>query len=53
MAQNETSAKRPKLAGVVTSYKKYLHPQHVIDRFLDGYGWNGTYHKPKMDMVSL
>ena len=38
---------------MVTSYKKYLHPQHVVDRFLDGYGWNGTYHRPEMDVVSL
>jgi hypothetical protein len=53
MAPNGLPAKRPKLAGVVTSYKKLLHPQHVIDRFLDGYGWDGTYHRPAMDMVSL
>jgi hypothetical protein len=53
MAPNETPAKRPRLAGVVTSYKKLLHPQQVIDRFLEGYGWNGTYHRPAMDMVSL
>jgi hypothetical protein len=32
---------------------KYLHPQHVVDRFLDGYGWNGSYHHPEMDVVSL
>ena len=53
MAPNGTPAKRPRLAGVVTSYKKLLHPQQVIDRFLDGYGWHGTYHRPAMDMVSL
>ena len=53
MAQNLTSAKRPKLAAVVTAYRKYLHPQHVVDRFLDGYGWGGTYHHPQMDLVSL
>jgi len=47
------SGKRPQLAAVVTAYKKYLHPQHVVDRFLDGYGWNGTYHHPEMDVVSL
>jgi len=52
MAPNTASAKRPRLAAVVTSYKKYLHPQHVVDRFLDGYGWNGTYHHPDMDVVS-
>ncbi|WP_035358873.1 hypothetical protein [Edaphobacter aggregans] len=53
MVPNGTTAKRPRLAGIVTSYKKYLHPQHVIDRFLDGYGWNGTYHQPAMDVVTL
>jgi len=45
--------KRPKLAGVVTSYYKHSHAQHIIDRFLDGYGWNGVHHKPAMDLVSL
>ena len=44
---------RPKLAGVVTTYFKYSHAQHIIDRFLDGYGWNGTHHRPAMDLVSL
>jgi hypothetical protein len=24
-----------------------------VDRFLDGYGWGGTYHHPEMDVVSL
>ena len=32
---------RPKLAGVVTVYHKYSHAQHIVDRFLEGYGWNG------------
>ena len=44
---------RPKLAAVVTVYRKYSHAQHIVDRFLDGYGWNGTYHHPEMDLVSL
>jgi hypothetical protein len=53
MAPNQAPSKRPRLAAVVTSYKKLLHPQHVIDRLLDGYGWNGTFHRPEMDVVSL
>src|ERR1022692_884359 len=44
---------RPKLAGVVTVYHKFSHAQHIIDRFLDGYGWNGTHHHPPMDLVAL
>jgi hypothetical protein len=53
MAQTERSIHRPRLAAVVTAYKKLLHPQHVVDRLLDGYGWNGTFHHPAMDVVSL
>src|SRR5947199_2091657 len=42
-----------KLAAIVTVYRKYSHAQHIVDRFLEGYGWNGTYHHPPMDLVSL
>ena len=44
---------RPKLAGVVTAYHQYSHAQHIIDRFLEGYGWDGEHHMPPMDLVSL
>ena len=53
MAQNLTSAKRPRLAAVGTVYRHNSHQQHIVDRFLEGYGWNGTYHHPAMDVVSL
>jgi hypothetical protein len=43
----------PKLAAVVTTYFKYSHAQQIVDRLLDGYGWNGTYHHPPIDLVSL
>jgi hypothetical protein len=44
---------RPKLAAIVTVYRQYSHGQHIVDRFLEGYGWNGEYHHPPMDLVSL
>jgi hypothetical protein len=44
---------RLKLAAVVTVYRKHSHAQHIVDRLLDGYGWNGEYHAPPMDLVSL
>jgi hypothetical protein len=47
------STTRPRLAGVTTRFFKYSHTQHIIDRFLDGYGWNGAHHRPEMDLVSL
>src|ERR1700680_4413755 len=48
-----STAARPKLAAITTSYFKYSHTQHIVDRFLEGYGWNGTHHHPPMDLVSL
>lgn len=44
---------RPKIAAVTTTFFKYSHAQHIVDRFLEGYGWNGTHHHPAMDLVSL
>src|SRR5262245_48491961 len=46
-------AGRPKIAALVTEYRRHLHGQHIVDRFLEGYGWNGSHHHPAMDMVSM
>ena len=47
------TTKRPKIAAVATIYHKYSHAQHIVDRFLEGYGWNSRHHRPPMDLVSL
>jgi len=47
------AAGRPKIAALVTEYRKFSHGQHIVDRFLEGYGWNGAHHHPPMDLVSL
>jgi hypothetical protein len=44
---------RPRIACIATVVHKYAHAQHFIDRFLEGYGWNGAHHHPPMDLVSL
>lgn len=44
---------RPKIAAIVSEYRKFSHGQHIVDRFLEGYGWNGRHHRPPMDVVSL
>ena len=44
---------RLRLAAVVTEYRKFSHAEHIVDRFLFGYGWEGRHHKPDMDVVSL
>ena len=46
-------AERPKIAAIITEYRKYSHGQHIVDRFLEGYGWNGRHHVPPMDLASL
>ncbi|HVP46085.1 MAG TPA: hypothetical protein VMT32_05860 [Bryobacteraceae bacterium] len=46
-------AARSKLAAICTIYFRMSHSQHIVDRFLDGYGWNGTHHHPPMDLVAL
>lgn len=45
--------RRPKIAALTTIYRKYSHSQHIVDRFLEGYGWEGRHHRPAMDVVSL
>ncbi len=45
--------RRPKIAALTTVYHKYSHSQHIVDRFLEGYGWEGRHHRPAMDVVSL
>lgn len=44
---------RPKIAAICTTYFKFSHSQHIVDRFLIGYGWNGTHHKPPFDLESI
>jgi hypothetical protein len=44
---------RPKLAAITTVYRKHSHAQHIVDRYLEGYGWNGAHHHPEMDLIAL
>ncbi|MFH1572305.1 MAG: hypothetical protein ABIL09_30215 [Gemmatimonadota bacterium] len=46
-------SKRLQIAAIVTVYHKFSHAQHIVDRFLEGYGWDGRHHRPPMDLVSL
>ena len=42
-----------KVAILATKVAKYLHAQHFIDRFLEGYGWHGRHHRPPMELAGL
>ena len=52
-AYSAPSRKRPRIAAVVTEYRRYSHAQHIVDRFLSGYGWGNRHHRPPMDVVSV
>ncbi|MXZ34663.1 MAG: hypothetical protein F4Z21_05260, partial [Acidobacteria bacterium] len=53
MAAAVPSRKRPRIAAVVSEYRRYSHAQHIVDRFLWGYGWGNRHHRPPMDVVSV
>ena len=53
VVRGEKRAGRPKIAAITTAYFKYSHAQHIVDRFLEGYGWQGAFHHPPLDLVSL
>jgi hypothetical protein len=44
---------RKKIALLATEVRKYSHAQHFIDRFLEGYGWQGRHHRPPIELAGL
>src|SRR5712692_9325474 len=42
-----------KIAILATEFRKYSHPQHFIDRVLEGYGWQGRHHYPRLELAGL
>ena len=47
-------AAQPKRIAIVATIYRYLsHAQHMGDRFLVGYPYDGAWHKPDMKVVSL
>src|SRR5438046_2605398 len=49
----KSRARREKIAILATEVRKLSHPQHFIDRFLEGYGWQGKHHYPPMELAAL
>ncbi len=44
---------RKRIALIGTHVIRHSHAQHFVDRFLEGYGWQGQWHHPAVDLVSL
>ena len=43
----------PRIAVIATVYTHLSHAQHFVDRFLVGYPYEGTWHYPSVEVVSL
>src|SRR5579864_9351812 len=44
----------PKRVAIITTiYRLQSHGQHIGDRFIVGYPYNGTWHKPNTKVVSM
>ncbi len=56
-AQDGPAAKsdrpRKRLAIIATVWRYLSHAQHMGDRFLVGYPWEGKWHRPAIDVVAL
>jgi hypothetical protein len=46
-------ARRPRIAALVTEVRKLSHGEVILDRFLEGFGWETRHHRPEVDLVSL
>ncbi|HEX3725567.1 MAG TPA: hypothetical protein VHV08_04965 [Pirellulales bacterium] len=46
-------ARRPQIAALVTEVRKLSHGEVILDRFLEGFGWENGYYHPEVDLVSL
>ena len=42
-----------RIALLATEVRKYSHAQHFVDRFLEGYGWQGRHHYPPIELAAL
>ena len=51
--QTKSSRRPKKIAILATEVRKLSHAQHFIDRFLEGYGWQGQHHYPPIELAGL
>jgi hypothetical protein len=44
---------RKRIAALATEFRKLSHAEVIIDRFLEGFGWETAHHRPAVDLVAL
>jgi hypothetical protein len=51
--QSTARPRRPKIAALGTEFRRNSHVEVILDRFLEGYGWEGAHYRPQVDLVSM
>jgi hypothetical protein len=52
-AQKPDANRRPKIAALLTEFKRNSHAEVILDRILEGYGWEGQHYRPRLDLVAM
>ncbi len=45
--------RRARIAVLVTEMRRNSHGQVIVDRMLEGYGWESGHHRPQVDVAAL
>ncbi len=49
----DRSERRLKIAALGTVFRRNSHVEVILDRILEGYGWEGRHYRPQFDLVSM
>ena len=52
-ADKPAENKRPKIAALITEFRRNSHAEVIVDRILEGYGWASEHYHPKLDLVAM
>ncbi len=45
--------RKKRVAIIATEIRRWSHAEHFVDRFLEGYGWEGRHHYPPFQLAGL
>jgi hypothetical protein len=52
-AEQNAKPQRKRIAALATELRKLSHAEVILDRILEGFGWEGRHYRPALDLVSL
>jgi hypothetical protein len=45
--------RRPRIAALITEFRRNSHAEVIVDRLLEGFGWEGAHYRPQLDLVAM